>query len=139
MLDDFQEVARYDLSNRLVPSVRTYGCKLALTFFFCPLLFPAFTPNNPNGYIDQIQKTEEINKHIMHRGGIGHLFSVGQDLIFFLYFFKARYVQIKMSPEFWERGSSYDIYENISLILRPAKIFFVVSVVKMEELCVRIR
>lgn len=42
MLDDFQEVARYDLSNRLVPSVRTYGCKLALTFFLCLILFPAF-------------------------------------------------------------------------------------------------
>lgn len=44
MLDDFQEVARYDLSNRLVPSVRTYGCKLALTFIFMPYSFSGFSP-----------------------------------------------------------------------------------------------
>lgn len=45
-----------------------------------------------------------------------------------------------MLPEFRERGSSYDmIYENISLILGSAKIYFVVSVVKLEELCVSVR
>lgn len=44
MLDDFQEVARYDLSNRLVPSVRTYGCKLALCLLPLPSSFSGFFP-----------------------------------------------------------------------------------------------
>lgn len=118
MLDDFQEVARYDLSNRLVPSVRTYGCKLALCLLFlCPLLFPAFPPNNSDGYrLDLENRRDYYNKHIMRRGGIGHLFSVVQDFIFLCIFFKARY-RLKCRQNLQGKGLLiYEINENISLI-----------------------